>query len=102
MGIYICTKNFKFYRRGLNKDKIDLFDISISHYKVLMNDIDDFLKNNESLINILKDGYNLLETDCIEMRYYITLGTYCDDLCTGIKGVGFSFIKEKIVNKGMK
>ena len=67
-----------------------------------MNDIDDFLKNNESLINILKDGYNLLETDCIEMRYYITLGTYCDDLCTGIKGVGFSFIKEKIVNKGMK
>ena len=36
------------------------------------------------------------------MRCVIALGTGCDALPSGIKGVGISFIKEKINNKKME
>ena len=90
------VKNFKYARGGLNKDKASLFNVSSSHYKVLKPAFVNYLKRNESMIIKPKEEYNLLKTDSVEMHCMIALGTGCDTLSTGIKGVDTAFIKDKI------
>ena len=93
----LLIKDFKFARRGANRDKCSIFDIASSHYSVLKNCIVGCLNKEQNIIVSPKENYNMLETDCAKFRCVVALGTGCDALPSGVKSVGPACVVKKIV-----
>ena len=96
----LLIKDFTLLRRSKDECKASKFNLASSHLQPLKESWCDILKKPLTDIHTPDEGFNLLENDDPQLRAVMAIGTGCDVIPKGIKGVGIKTLKKYIDDVG--